>query len=47
VKALELDFDASGPFGNVRSKRFALQIEDGKVKKIHVEPDNTGVDGKY
>lgn len=32
-------------FGNDRSKRYALVTEDGKVKEVHVEPDNTGVDG--
>lgn len=46
VKALDLDFDATGPFGNHRSKRFALKIQDGKVKEVHVEPDNTGVNGQ-
>ncbi|KAH8668906.1 Redoxin-domain-containing protein [Xylariales sp. PMI_506] len=42
TKALELDFDSTAIFGNRRSKRYALVIEDGKVKSIHVEPDNTG-----
>lgn len=45
TKALELDFDATPFFGNVRSKRYALVIKDGKIKSIHVEPDNTGTDG--
>lgn len=31
TKALELDFDATKIFGNVRSKRYALVVEDGKV----------------
>jgi hypothetical protein len=44
TKALDLDFDASAFFGNNRSKRYALVIEDGKVKSAHVEPDNTGTD---
>ncbi|KAI1636129.1 Redoxin [Biscogniauxia mediterranea] len=44
TKALELDFDASPFFGNERAKRYALVIKDGKVKSIHVEPDNTGTD---
>jgi hypothetical protein len=38
-------FDAAAIFGGPRSKRYALVIEDGKVKEAHVEPDNTGVDG--
>jgi len=43
TKALELDFDAAPVFGGVRSTRYALIIEDGKVKKAFVEPDRTGV----
>ena len=29
----------------MRGKRYALVIEDGKVKEAHVEPDNTGTNG--
>ncbi|XP_018584454.1 peroxiredoxin-5, mitochondrial-like [Scleropages formosus] len=29
--------------GNKRSKRYAALVEDGVVKKIHVEPDGTGL----
>ncbi|KAI9676899.1 MAG: hypothetical protein M1817_006738 [Caeruleum heppii] len=43
TEALELSFDAAAVFGGPRSKRYALVIDDGKVKGIHVEPDNTGV----
>ncbi|PGH29892.1 peroxiredoxin 5, atypical 2-Cys peroxiredoxin [[Emmonsia] crescens] len=46
TKALDLDFDASAIFGNLRSKRYVLVIEDGKVKKTFIEPDNTGLNGK-
>ncbi|KAL2210869.1 Redoxin [Sarocladium strictum] len=42
TKALDLDWDASAAFGNARGKRYALKIEDGKVKEAHVEPDNAG-----
>ncbi|PSR97741.1 tsa family protein [Coniella lustricola] len=42
TKALELDFDATKIFGNVRSKRYALVVEDGKVVSTHVEKDGTG-----
>ncbi|KAI0149306.1 redoxin [Pestalotiopsis sp. NC0098] len=42
TKALELDFDSVAIFGNRRAKRYALVLEDGKVKSVHVEPDNTG-----
>jgi 2-Cys peroxiredoxin 5 len=43
TKALDLEFDSATVFGNNRSKRYALVIEDGKVKEAHVEPDNTGL----
>jgi 2-Cys peroxiredoxin 5 len=26
----------------MRGKRYALKVEDGKVSKAYVEPDNTG-----
>jgi Peroxiredoxin len=44
TEALDLLFDASKFFGNHRSKRYALLVEDGKVIKTFVEPDNTSVD---
>lgn len=31
---MELDFDATKVFGNHRSKRYALVVEDGKVKYV-------------
>ncbi|KAL9100033.1 MAG: hypothetical protein Q9163_004550 [Psora crenata] len=43
AETLDLRFDSAAVFGNSRSKRYALVIEDGKVKSAHVEPDNTGV----
>lgn len=46
TKALDLDFDATKIFGQPRSKRYALVIENGKVKEAHVESDNTGVNCK-
>ncbi|KAK8082663.1 peroxiredoxin (alkyl hydroperoxide reductase subunit C) [Apiospora saccharicola] len=42
TRALDLGFDAPAVFGGMRGKRYALVIEDGKVKEAHVEPDNTG-----
>jgi len=42
-EALDVAFDATGVLGNVRSKRYALLIENGKVKEAFVEPDNTGL----
>lgn len=46
TEALDLSFDGAAIFGGPRSKRYALEVEDGKVKSLHVEPDNTGLDGK-
>ncbi|KAK9459958.1 thioredoxin-like protein [Lipomyces oligophaga] len=43
AKALALDFDASKFFGNHRSKRGAILINNGVVEKTWIEPDNTGV----
>lgn len=45
--ALDLSFDSTSVFGNERSKRYALVVEDGKVKEAFVEPDNTGVNGMF
>lgn len=42
TKALDLDFDATKIFGNHRSKRYALVVQNGKVKSTHIEPDGTG-----
>lgn len=44
-EALDVTFDSSAIFGNNRSKRYALLVENGKVKEAFVEPDNTGVNG--
>ncbi|KAJ5662429.1 Redoxin [Penicillium maclennaniae] len=43
TKALDLSFDSSAIFGNDRSKRYALLVENGKVKQAFVEPDNIGL----
>ncbi|MCJ1274127.1 hypothetical protein MMC21_001922 [Puttea exsequens] len=43
TKQLDLSFDSASVFGQDRSKRYALVVENGKVKSAHVEPDNTGV----
>ncbi|KAF2670724.1 Redoxin [Microthyrium microscopicum] len=40
---LDLSFDGSAIFGGHRGKRYALLVEDGKVKEAFVEPDNTGL----
>ncbi|EAW06879.1 peroxiredoxin family protein [Aspergillus clavatus NRRL 1] len=43
-EALDVTFDSTSIFGNHRGKRYALVVEDGKVKEAFIEPDNTGVD---
>lgn len=43
TEAADLLFDASKFFGNARSKRYALLVQDGKVVEQFVEPDNVGV----
>ncbi|KAJ6017377.1 hypothetical protein N7451_000756 [Penicillium sp. IBT 35674x] len=43
TEALDLTFDSTAIFGNIRSKRYALLVEDGKVKEAFVEPDNAGL----
>ncbi len=42
VRALGLDFNVP-PLGGVRSKRFSALVEDGEIKELNVEPDNTGL----
>ena len=44
--ALDMTFDATPIFGGIRSRRYALVLQDGKVAKMFVEPDKTGVTGK-
>lgn len=46
TNAVDLAFDSTAIFGNARSKRYALVVEDGKISQVHVEPDNTGVNGE-
>lgn len=46
TKALDLAFDGAKIFGGDRSKRYALCIRDGKVQRVHIEPDNTGLKGE-
>ncbi|RPB17755.1 peroxiredoxin [Morchella conica CCBAS932] len=43
TNALDLAFDGTAIFGGPRSKRYALIVDDGKVLKTFIEPDNTGI----
>ncbi|KAK4131490.1 Redoxin-domain-containing protein [Trichocladium antarcticum] len=44
TKMLDMAFDGSAIFGGDRSKRYTIVVEQGKVKSVAVEPDNTGLD---
>ena len=44
TRALDLEFEAAAFLGTNRSKRYAIVVEDGKVKSINVEPDNIGTE---
>lgn len=44
TKSWGLEFDATSALGGIRSKRYAVQTESGKVTGIFIEPDNTGLD---
>ena len=41
-KAIGTDFEV-GVLGGIRSKRFAMIVNDGTVESFDVEPDNTGL----
>ena len=43
TKAVGLEVDATGALGGVRSKRYAMVIENGVVTHIEVEPDGFGL----
>jgi len=43
TRALGLEVDATGALGGVRSKRYAMVLQDGKVTHLEVEPDGFGL----
>lgn len=43
TKAIGLEVDITEKLGGIRSKRYSMMIEDGKVKHINVEPDGFGL----
>lgn len=42
TKAIDLSVDLP-PLGGLRSKRYSMVIDNGKVTELNVEPDNTGL----
>lgn len=42
AKALDLTVDIA-PLGGLRSKRFSMVVDNGKVTSLQVEPDGTGL----
>lgn len=47
TRAFGTEFDSAKVFGQNRSKRYAVTVQDGKVKDVFIEPDNTGVNGEF
>lgn len=45
TRALDTEFESAQVFGQNRSKRYVVTVEDGQVKEVFIEPDNTGVVG--
>jgi 2-Cys peroxiredoxin 5 len=45
-RAFGTEFEAAPFLGTNRSKRFAVEVKDGKVTSVNIEPDNTGISGK-
>ena len=43
AKALGTDIDLTAVLGSVRTKRFSMIVDNGVVKALNVEPDNTGL----
>lgn len=42
-KQLGTQFEFAPIFGDKRSVRSAIVTEDGKIKSVHIEPDNIGI----
>jgi len=43
TRALDVEFEAAPLLGTNRSKRYAIVVENEKVKSVDIEPDNIGV----
>merc|ERR1719396_72994 len=40
TKALDMELDATGKLGSIRSKRYAMIVEDGKITKLGMDDDS-------
>ena len=47
TKAFDTEFESAKIFGQNRSKRYVVTVENGKVKDVFIEPDKTGVVGEF
>ncbi|BFZ07305.1 hypothetical protein BsWGS_10344 [Bradybaena similaris] len=43
TKALGMDLDCKQVLGGIRSQKYSLVIDDGKILSINVEPEHTGL----
>uniref|UniRef100_A0A0B6ZY61 Peroxiredoxin-5 n=1 Tax=Arion vulgaris TaxID=1028688 RepID=A0A0B6ZY61_9EUPU len=43
TKALGMDLDCKQVLGGIRSQKYSLVIEDGKILSINVDPEHTGL----
>lgn len=42
TKALGVEVDLA-VLGGTRSKRYSMVVDDGTIKELNIEPDNTGL----
>lgn len=47
TRAFDTEFESARTFGQNRSKRYAVTVDNGLVKDVFIEPDNTGVNGEW
>jgi len=40
TKALDMELDATGKLGSIRSKRYAMVVDDGKITKLGMDDDS-------
>lgn len=42
TKAVDLSVDLP-PLGGLRSKRYSMVVDDGRISELNIEPDGTGL----